>query len=130
MIRNDSGYTIVEAILAIIVLGIVAASIHTLFVGVQRIQRQAAYLDTATRAAQHEIESLRNNNYNSLTPGEDIDFSGDLPDSLPEPRRGIAEVSEPEPGLRRVDVSVTYGFGGEERSVELSSLIGIIGISQ
>lgn len=127
---NNKGYTIAESIVAIILLGIVSASVYSLFTGVQRIQRQAIYLDSATRAAQFQIESLRNANYNLLTPGEDIDFTDELPDNLLEPRSGVVQISEPEPGLRRADVRINYNDGGQEKQVELSSFIGIIGIAQ
>jgi type II secretory pathway pseudopilin PulG len=127
---NNKGYTIAESIVAIILLGIVSASVYSLFTGVQRIQRQAIYLDSATRAAQFQIESLRNANYNLLTPGEDIVFTDELPDNLIEPRSGVVQVEEYRQGLRRVIVTINYTDGGQEKQVRLSSLIGIIGIAQ
>jgi type II secretory pathway pseudopilin PulG len=129
---NNKGYTIAESIVAIILLGIVSASVYSLFTGVQRIQRQAIYLDSATRAAQFQIESLRNANYNLLTPGEDIDFTDELPDNLLEPRSGVVQIEESfsEPGLRSVVVTVNYNDGGQDKQVSLSSYIGVIGIAQ
>jgi type II secretory pathway pseudopilin PulG len=127
---NNKGYTIAESIVAIILLAIVSASVYSLFTGVQRIQRQAIYLDSATRAAQFQIERLRNANYNLLIPGEDIVFTDELPDNLIEPRSGVVQISEPNPGLRRADVTISYTDGGQEKQVQISSLIGIIGIAQ
>ena len=98
--------------------------------GLQQTQVQTNYLESATRAAQRQIESLRNSNFNNLTPGEDIDFSANLPDTLPSNSTGNVVVSEPSPGLRRVDVTVSYQYSGQVRDVELSSLIGVIGIVQ
>lgn len=128
--RNTQGFTLVELLVTIIVIGVVFSGLSSIFIGVQRAQVQTNYLESATRAAQTQIESLRNINYNNLTPGVDIDFSNDLPETLPSNSTGNVVVSEPATGLRRVDVTVTYEYGGENKDVVLSSLIGVIGIVQ
>lgn len=75
MKKFSGGFTIVELIISIIVIGIVVTALSTLFLGIQRTQTQSNYKESATRAAQREIESLRNNNFISLVAGEDIDFN-------------------------------------------------------
>ena len=127
---KPQGFTLVELLVSIMVLGVVSSGITSLFMTIQRVQVQTAYLESATRAAQREVESLRNNNYNNLTPGQTINFTSSLPTSLPSNRSGTVAVTEPVSGLRRVDVMVTYGSGSSQRKVELSSLIGVIGIAQ
>jgi hypothetical protein len=97
---------------------------------IQNVQKQTYYIDAATRAAQREIETLRNDNYNALTPGQTIDFTADLPSALPRGSTGQAVVSQPSADLRRVDVTVKYKVGSQQKSIELSSLIGVIGITQ
>lgn len=129
-LRSQQGFSLAELMVTIVVVGIVFTSIANLFLTIQKGQRETSFLETATRAAQREIEVLRNNQFNQLEPGEDIDFSADLPDYLPKPRTGTVEVSEPTSGLRRVDVTVTYREAGTTRTVKLSSLIGVIGITQ
>lgn len=130
MKRDSSGFTIVELIISIIVIGIIVAALSTLFIGIQNTQNQTVYKENATRAAQREIESLRNNNYGTLTAGENIDFSGDLSPKLPSGSTGTVVVSEPSAGLKRVDVTVSYPDGSKTHEVTLSSLIGVIGITQ
>jgi prepilin-type N-terminal cleavage/methylation domain-containing protein len=130
MFRNEEGYTLVELIITILVFGIVSGSVINLFVSIQQGHVRSNYLKSATLAAQREVESLRNSNYNSLTPGTDIDFTDQLPAILPEGKDGNVEVSEPISGLRRVDVSVSYTYQGKTQVVMLSSLIGVIGITQ
>src|SRR5690606_39100292 len=102
----------------------------SLFYAVQYTQRQAMYHDSATRAARRQVEILRNSSYNSLENGQQISFTNDLPDLLPGNKSGTVQVSEPTAGLKRVDVNVTYFDNGREREVNLSSTIGVIGISQ
>ena len=128
--KTSSGFTLVELLVTILVIGVVFIGLSNIFVSIQQTQVKTNYLETATRAAQQQIESLRNSNYNNLTPGQDIDFSSNLPGSLPQGSTGNVVVSEPSPGLKRVDVTVTYGYSGETRDVALSSLIGVIGIVQ
>ncbi|HJQ09369.1 MAG TPA: type II secretion system protein [Candidatus Saccharimonadales bacterium] len=128
--RNEQGFSLAELMVTMVVAAIVITSISSLFINIQRTQRRTGYLESATRAAQREIEVLRNRQYNQLTPGVDINFTNQLPDNLVAPRSGIVEVSEPTPGLRQVDVTVTYRDGNEQRTVKLSSLIGVLGITQ
>ena len=129
MKQNDSGYTLVELSVSIAIIGIVVTTIMSLFISIQSIQRRTMYMESATRAAQRQVESLRNNNYNNLVAGQPIDFTSQLPTSLKQ-RSGTVAVSEPTPGLKRVDVKVVYYEGTSRQEVNLSSLIGILGITQ
>ena len=124
------GFTVVELLITIIVLGVVVGGLSSLFMTIQRVQLQTSYLESATRAAQREVESLRNENYATLTPGSTITFTSDLPASLPRNKVGTVDVTEPVPGLRRVDVKVSYADAGGSHNVHLSSMIGVIGIAQ
>ena len=131
MIKNrQDGFTIVELLVTIAIVGITTASLSSMFISIQSVQRKTTYVDTATRAAQREIETLRNDNYSYLTPGQTINFTNSLPSTLPGNKTGTVQVSQPTTDLRRVDVTVTYSENGTSRSVTLSSLIGVIGITQ
>lgn len=114
----------------IVVLGLVISGIGGLYYIMQVTEVRSQRLDLAMRAARTEIESLRNNGYNSLTPGTNIDFTSSLPSALPAGKTGTVVVSEPLPELRRVDVTVQYTDYGKPQTVTLSSNIGIIGIGQ
>lgn len=128
--QNAAGFTLVELLVTISVLSLVMLGIASLFYNIQYTQQASRYTDAATRAAQREVEILRNNGYNNLQEGQVIDFTSDLSDTLPSSRSGIVDVSEPTPGLKRVDVTVRYSTHGRTKEVKLSSLIGVIGISQ
>jgi len=127
---GSGGFTLVELLLAIIVLGIATLGIAGLYNIMKVTQVHAMHLDTAMRAARTEIEVLRNNSYNSLDPGSTVDFTSSLPSSLPRDRDGTVAVSEPLSGLRKVDVTITYTDFGKPQTVKLTSEIGIIGIGQ
>jgi prepilin-type N-terminal cleavage/methylation domain-containing protein len=128
--NTKSGFTLVELLITIIVIGIVFTGLSNIFISIQEAQVQTSYLESATRAAQRQIESLRNSNYNNLTVGQNISFNDQLPSTLPPGSTGNVVVTEPSPGIKRVDVTVSYSYGGKDRDVQLSSLIGVIGIVQ
>lgn len=130
MKHSRDGFTISEIIVTIIVTGIIVAALSSLFVGISRSQTQANYKESATRAAQRQIESLRNNNYGSLVVGQDINFTNELSPKLPLGSTGTVVVSNAADDLKRVDVTVTYPDGSKTHKVVLSSLIGVIGITQ
>ncbi len=127
---NQLGFTIPELLTVIMIMGVVITGIASLFVSAQSTQQRTLLLESATRAAQLQVESLRNYNYGSLVSGEDIDFTDRLPETLPNNKVGTVTVSEPKPGLRRIDVLITYSSQGKPERVELSSMIGILGITQ
>ncbi|HEY1063761.1 MAG TPA: type II secretion system protein [Candidatus Saccharimonadales bacterium] len=127
--EKNGGFTLVEILITILVLGVSVASLSSIFISIHSIQVQSSRYDTAHRAAARQIEALRNNSFATLTAGQTINFTNDLPEDLPD-RNGVATISAPSDGLRRVDATVTYTTGGESRSVTLSSLIGEIGITQ
>lgn len=129
MQQKEKGFTLVELVVSIAIIGVVVTTVTGLFMMVHSIQRRSLYLEVATRAAQREMESLRNNNYNNLTPGQTINFTNDLPSTLRN-KSGTVEVSEPTPGLKRVDITVGYDEGSTPKEVKLSSLIGVLGITQ
>jgi hypothetical protein len=111
------------------VLGLAVLFIATLFYQMQSIQTASQHLDSATRAAQTEIEVLRNNSYTSLVADSTIDFTNDLPSNLPK-ASGIVKVKQDSSDLKRVDVTVSYYNGNDPQQVTLSSTIGVIGIGQ
>jgi type II secretory pathway pseudopilin PulG len=130
MKTNQGGFTIVELVVTTVVTGLIVVAVASLFITIERTQHSTQLLETATRAGEQQIESLRNNNYGSLTPGQTITFTNDLPEELPSPRSGTVVVSEPSAGIRRVDITVTYRDGSKQKDVKLSSLIGQLGIGQ
>lgn len=128
--QNDSGFTLVELLVTIVVLGIAVVGLGSLYNGVQNAAARSQRLDIAVRAARTEIENLRNNGYNTLVAGSVMDFTAELPTVLPPDRHGTVTVSEPMADLKRVDVTITYTDLGKPQTVTLSSNIGVIGIGQ
>lgn len=129
-VPSEAGFTLIELMVTIIVLGIVISSLGGLYYLMQETEVRSQQFDLAVRAARSEIESLRNDGYASLTPGSNINFTSSLPSVLPSNKQGTVAISQPATGLRRVDVTVTYTSYGLPQTVELSSDIGIVGLGQ
>lgn len=127
---KEAGFTLVEVLVAIVVLGISISSIAALYYTMQVTEVQSQRYDLAVRAARTEIEDLRNTGYDSLSPGSTINFTSSLPSGLPAGKSGTVAISQPTSDLRRVDVTITYTDFGIAKTVILSSDIGIIGLRQ
>jgi len=131
MMSSDTrGFTLIELLVTLVVAGVMVLGITQIYAVVGATQRENNFLEAATRAGQTEVESLRNQNYVNLTAGSTIDFTSQLPSTLPTPRTGTVAVSSPEDGVKRVDVTITYTDGGHAHTVQLSSLIGALGIGK
>jgi prepilin-type N-terminal cleavage/methylation domain-containing protein len=127
---RPNGFTLIEIVVATALAGLMVISVANLFIITGDAQRQSQRLETATHAGELKIESLRNKHYNSLEPGTTIDFTDELPPELNEPRSAQVEISEPQPGLRRLDLHISYYDGTRKRGVDLSTVIGNVGIAQ
>jgi len=127
---HEAGFTLVELMVTIIVLGIVISSLGGLYYLMQQTEVRSQQYDLAVRAARDEIEDLRNTGYASLTPGSNVNFTSSLPSALPSNRQGTVAVSQPTSDLRRVDVTITYTSYNIPQTVELSSDIGVVGLGQ
>lgn len=128
--NKQSGFTLVELIVAIVVVGLLVTGVTSLYITTETTQRKTRLLETATRAGEKKIEELRNNHYNTLENDSTIDFTDELPSTLPGPRSGTVAVTEPTPGVKRVDLNITYKDGQIAKEVELTSMIGVLGLGQ
>lgn len=127
---KESGFTLVELIVTISIFGLLIIGIVNLYMTIESTQRKSYHLEIATRAGEKQIESLRNIQYGNLEPDTTIDFTDELPEDLPEPKTGTVAISEPEDGIRRVDITITYKDTSGTKTVKQSSLIGALGIGQ
>lgn len=113
-----------------VIMSLVILAIGGLYYNMQITEVKSQHTDIAVRAARTKIEMLRNSGYESLVPGSSLDFTSELPISLPADRKGTVAVTQPLPELRRVDVTITYTDYKSPQTITLSSNIGIIGLGQ
>ncbi len=130
-LQPQTGFTVAEIIVVVAVFTTMMISLASFSSILQGVQRNGRYLDIATNAAKDEIETLRNSNYALLTPGQTIDITSSLPNTLPAGSTGSAAISDPAlANLKRVDVTISYPSGTYPHTVKLSALIGASGLTQ
>lgn len=103
-----------------------------IFIAIGTMQRENDNLYIANKAAEGVIEGLRNNHFNSLVPdGQVHNYDSEIPDLyLPDPKTATFVITEPSPGLRRIEATVSWKEGGRNKQVKQTALLGQIGIAQ
>ena len=130
----QSGFTIVEVLVAIAIFAVAIISIATLAGSLQQAHRNNQYLGTAMTAAKDIVELARSTEYGDLKYGTTTDKTSYLNENGIKLPGGTASMTtnyvEGTYGLKRIDVTISYVIGSDTRSVQLSSFIGLWGTSQ
>src|SRR5690606_24856422 len=96
---REAGFTLIELIVTISIMGILIIGLVNLYITVETGQRKSYNIEMATRAGERKIESLRNAQYASLVPDTEVDFTAELPEDLPSPNSGNIQITEPVAGI-------------------------------
>ena len=128
---TDTGFTIVELLVTIFVISIGVAAISDVFISTHAIQHRALYTDEATRAAQSEIETLRNSPTELLqsTAGAPYSPTCTPPSSLPASSTCAATITFVSAYLWGIQVTLTYPLGGSPHVTTLNALVGALAVA-
>lgn len=126
---KDSGYTIVELLVAIIVGGVIIGAAQVLVVSHSHLSQRTRDVTVANAYAEKKVESLRSSGYLTLTDGT-IDLTSELPLELKTPRSGTLTISSQTSAIKRVNVSMTYNDQGVARTYQYTTYIGELGVGQ
>jgi type II secretory pathway pseudopilin PulG len=130
VLRSDSnGFTIVELIAGIVILGLFVGSVVTLITNNARLSQRGRSLVSANSYAENKIEALRSAGYLSLTNGT-TSLTSELPVELKTPRSASQTIASATPSVKRVDLSITYNEQGINRTYTYTSYIGELGVGQ
>jgi type II secretory pathway pseudopilin PulG len=130
-LRNQHGFTLVELIVTSTYVAAASAAIIGIFIVIAPLNRESRNLAAATATAEQKIEIYRDAGYAAIptgTPAED--FTSKLPANLGAPRSAIANVSEPQAGLKQVNIVISYSDGGKTKKVQTSTLMTPRGINR
>jgi Tfp pilus assembly protein PilV len=133
LLKSERGYTIMEFVIASIVIGIVVLSLYGMFYGVTKINTDADNYTIATAAAEQILEEYRNTPYSSISVGTVDDTSSALAayPSLLSPRSATATVTLVNAsGIKQVDVTISWTGQGGAKSIELTTQIADIGLNR
>jgi prepilin-type N-terminal cleavage/methylation domain-containing protein len=116
--RREGGFTVVEVLVAIIVLSITLMALGPIMAGISRGNRYGQHVTAASARVQEKIEELKSRPYAKVTDGSDTLTS-------PGMTRTWKVVSEPVAGaLKEVDVSVSWKEpGNKTRTVSVKTYI-------
>lgn len=122
---TQSGFTITELIVAIVLFGVSIPAIALLIGTLTQLNDSATDTVLATSIAENKVESLRSKGFNAISNGT-VSFTSELPEELPIPRTASYTVSTVDPSLKRASVTISYG--GKESKFE--TYIGELGVGQ
>jgi prepilin-type N-terminal cleavage/methylation domain-containing protein len=116
--RREGGFTVVEVLVAIVVLSITLMALGPIMAGITRGNRYGQHVTSASARVQEKIEELKGRPYEKVT-------AGSVGLTSPGMSRTWKVVSEPVTGaLKEVDVSVSWKEpGNKTRTVSVKTYI-------
>lgn len=127
--KSSDGFSIIELIIAIVVGVTFIGSMNLIVDNYNNLSRRTRNLVLANSFADGKAEELRNDGYNSLSIGN-TDISSQLPTQLPTPDSSSLTISQAQPGLKQVDILITYNDQGITRTYSYRTYIGELGVGQ
>lgn len=135
--KDQRGFSIVELLVTLIVIGVVFGAFMTTFTSIQSINKKSINLNTANTIAFAKMQHYENTAFTNLpntTPQNTLqqveDFSSSLPSSLGSPRSATVHINSISPSLKQVVVNVQYGSGGAQQTVQYANFIQKNGIGR
>ena len=126
--KNETGFSIIELIIAMVVGVTFISSMNLVVDNYTTLGKRSRNLVLANSYAEAKIEGLRNNGYNTLTIGS-TNLTSELPSQLPS-RSGTMTISQSQPGLKQVDISISYSDLGVTRAYSYRTYVGELGVGQ
>ena len=126
--RNDSGFTIVELIISIIIAGVLLTSINAVYTSQVYLSERVRDTTLANAYVEGKAEALRSAGYLNLTNGT-IDITSELPNELSR-RSGNVTISSHTTAVKRVAITVNYDEQGTSRTFTYTTLLGELGVGQ
>ena len=123
--RRPRGYTLIDVLIGMTILGIALSSAFTLSITTSRLATLNQHIGEATALAESRLESIRNSDYATVVSGSDartLTSEGD-PGGIYS-RSWTVTDNTPQAGLKRVAVTVSWLQWGETRTYVLTGVIG------
>jgi prepilin-type N-terminal cleavage/methylation domain-containing protein len=128
--QDTRGFSVVELLITLIVIGVVFGTFLTAFTSIQNINKKSLDLSAANTLAFAKVQEYENKNYTSLpttspagTLVEVEDFSPTLPASFESPKTAKVYVNTVSPSLKQIVVTITFGSGATQRQIQYGNFI-------
>ena len=126
---NQAGFTLVEILVAMAVAVVVITSLNQVVTSFVHVSQRGRYLNLANSYIEGKVESLRNSGFNSLNTGI-TNLTGELPSQLPNGRSASMTVTNPTPGIKQIDLTISFYDQGKTNSYAYTTYIGELGVGQ
>ena len=127
--NNESGFTIIEILISLAILGVVIPTIATGINTLTVLNNRTRDLTLTNLSAENKAEKLRNQGFNSLDDGT-FDFSSELPTELASPKSGTYTISNTEPGIKEITINISYRDYGNTRTLHYKTIVSELGVGQ
>lgn len=128
MVKNDGGFTILELVVTIALIGLIIPTIFLTTSSLMTINKRSRNIALVNIAAENKIESLRSSGYNSIPSGTSI-FTNELPKELSSPKVATLSVVA-SGGKKTIDISISFQDANKQRSVQYRTYISETGVGQ
>lgn len=122
---EESGFSLVELIVSIVLFGIVVLVVGQLINVLTQMNDDTNDRMIASTTVQNKIESLRSKGFMGVPVGT-VDFSNELPNTLPTPRSASYTVQQVLPPTKSITITLTYA--GKAHTYK--TFIGELGVAQ
>ncbi|MBA3757393.1 hypothetical protein H0X09_00800 [Candidatus Saccharibacteria bacterium] len=126
---NSVGFTIVELIITIVLMGIIIPAVAIGITNLAVINYQSRNLVLVNTLAQNKVETLRSFGYNSINNGTTA-FTSEIPGTVGGPKSATYTITTPQTGLKQIDVSITFTEYKVSRTVAFRTYISELGVGQ
>lgn len=127
--KDQSGYTIVELLVTLIVGSILIFAVNTIFSTQAYISQRGRDTVLANAYAEGKFESLRSLGFLGLADGT-TDVTSELPVELSSPRSGSVIVTSENDSVKKVVLTINYNEQGKTRTFTYTSYVGELGVGQ
>lgn len=140
--QKQGGFSVVELLITLVVIGIIFGAFTTNFVTLQSIFKIGSDVQTANTAAFNKLQEYENRTFTTLqnapyntTPFNTLvqveDFTSSLPATLPGTKSAKVYISTyPGLTLKQVVVSVQYGASSNPKKIEYAAFIQRDGVGR
>lgn len=128
--KNELGFTAIELLISISMIGIIVPSIIGLITTINRLNDRANDMNTINSLVENKVESLRSIGFTGLENGT-TNFTNELPPGIDSPRSATYTISSPhQPDIKQIDILIDYTDQGRPQSVSYKTYVGELGVGQ
>lgn len=142
--KNSLGFTVIELLITLIVVGVVFLSFTITYTGVQNITKKSTDIAVAGQIGFAKLQEYENLNFTTLQNApyntatgvltkittDSYNFTASLPSVLENPRSGEVWITTFSPTLKQVIVKVIFGSGPSQRYIEYDTFIQKSGVGR